>query len=142
MKLEFRLLGEIAVLADGHPLELGGARQRSVLALLILQRNHLVTTELLADRLWPDDQPLTATKTIQVYVSRIRHALGPDAGRLMSSASGYRLKVADDELDSARFENCLRVAREESASGSLDASLATLEMALALWSGPALATWR
>ena len=82
MKLEFRLLGDIAVLADGHPLELGGTRQRSVLALLILQRNHSIATELMVDRLWPDDQPLTAIKTIQVYVSRVRKVLGSNADRL------------------------------------------------------------
>ena len=82
MKLEFRLLGEIAVLADGQPLDLGGIRQRSVLALLLLQRDRAISTELLADRLWSDEQPLSAIKTVQVYVSRLRHALGPEAGRL------------------------------------------------------------
>ena len=82
MKLEFRLLGDIAVVADGQPLGLGGTRQRSVLALLVLQRDRPIATELLADRLWPDDQPLSAIKTIQVYVARLRRALGPAADRL------------------------------------------------------------
>ena len=138
MKLEFRILGDIAVLADGRPLELGGTRQRSVLALLVLQRDRPIATELLADRLWPDDQPLSAIKTIQVYVSRIRHALGPAADRLSSSATGYRLAVADDELDAARFERGLRQAREALAAGSPDTALAGLEESLAQWSGPAL----
>ncbi len=138
MQLEFRLLGDVAVLADGQPLDLGGTRQRSVFALLVLQRGRPIATELLADRLWPDDQPLTAIKTVQVYVSRLRHALGPDADRLTSSSTGYSLAVADDELDAARFERGLRQAREALASGSRDPALATLEEALALWSGPAL----
>jgi len=138
VKFEFRLLGDVAVLAEGHPIELGGTRQRSVLALLILQRDHPVATERLADRLWPDDQPLTATKTIQVYVSRIRRALGPHADRLSSSATGYRLAVADDELDAARFERGLRRAREALEGGSAEAALAGLEESLAEWSGPAL----
>jgi DNA-binding SARP family transcriptional activator len=138
VKLEFRLLGDIAVLADGQPLELGGTRQRSVLALLLLQRDRPIATELLVDRLWPDDQPLTAIKTIQVYVSRIRHALGPAADRLTSSATGYRLAVADDELDAARFERGLRQAREALAAGSPDAAVAGLEESLAAWSGSAL----
>jgi DNA-binding SARP family transcriptional activator len=138
VKLEFRLLGDIAVLADGRPLELGGTRQRSVLALLVLQRDRSIATELLADRLWPDEQPLTAIKTIQVYVSRLRHALGPDAPRLTSAANGYRLAVADEELDAARFERRLRQAREALAGGSSDAALSTLEEALSCWSGPAL----
>jgi DNA-binding transcriptional activator of the SARP family len=65
VKLEFRLLGDLAVLADGQPLDLGGTRQRSVVALLVLQRNRPLATGLLADRSWPDEQPLTALKTIQ-----------------------------------------------------------------------------
>ena len=138
MELEFRLLGDVAVLADGHPLDLGGARERSVLALLVLGRNRPIPTEMLAERLWPADQPLTAIKTVQVYVSRLRHALGPEAARLASAPTGYSLAVADDELDAARFERGLRQAREVLASGSRDAALDSLVEALARWSGPAL----
>lgn len=74
MSLEFRLLGDVAVLADGRPIDLGGARQQSVLALLMLQQNRPIATELLADRLWPEDQPLGAPKAVQVYVSRLRRS--------------------------------------------------------------------
>ncbi len=138
MQLEVRLLGDVALLVDGHSLDLGGTRQRSVLAILLLQRDRAISTELLADRLWPDDQPLSAIKTVQVYVSRLRHALGPEASRLTSTSSGYRLTVADDEFDVARFERGLRQAREALASGTTDAARATLEAALAEWSGTAL----
>lgn len=141
MSLEFRLLGDVAVLADGRPLDVGGARQRSVLALLMLQRNRSVTTEPLADRLWPDDQPLGALKTVQVYVSRLRRSLGSHAHRLTSSPTGYRLTVANDELDAARFEHGLRQAREMLVAGSASAAetaIAILQDALGLWSGPAL----
>jgi DNA-binding SARP family transcriptional activator len=136
--LEFRLLGEFTVFADGRRLDLGGPRQRSVLALLLLQRDRAIATATLADKLWPDDQPLSAIKTVQIYVSRLRDVLGPEAGRLSSTASGYRLAVADDEFDVARFERGLREAREASASGDQDRARATLEAALAEWSGPAL----
>jgi DNA-binding SARP family transcriptional activator len=138
VKLEFRLLGDVAVLADGSPLDLGSTRERSVLALLVLQRNRPIPTELLADRLWPEEQPLSAIKTIQVYISRLRRALGPAADRLTSAPNGYRLAVGDDELDAARFEDRLREAREALAAGSRDPALAALEEALSLWSGPAL----
>jgi DNA-binding SARP family transcriptional activator len=138
VQLEFRLLGEFAVLADGRRLDLGGPRQRSVLALLLLQRDRAISTALLADKLWPDDQPLSAIKTVQIYVSRLRDVLGAEAGRLSSTASGYRLAVADDEFDVARFERGLRQARETSASGDQDHARTILEAALAEWSGPAL----
>lgn len=88
-----------------------------MLALLVLQRNRPIAAELLADRLWPDDQPLGALKTVQVYVSRLRRSLGTHAHRLTSSPTGYRLAVADDELDAARFERGLRQARETLAAG-------------------------
>ena len=123
---------------DGRPLQLGGTRQRSVLTLLLLQRNRPVATASVADRLWPDEQPLTAIKTVQVYVSRLRHIFGSEADRITSHSTGYRLTAADDELDAARFEGGLRLAREAVASGSTDASVAMLETALAAWSGPAL----
>jgi DNA-binding SARP family transcriptional activator len=138
VQLEFRLLGEFAVLADGRRLDLGGPRQRSVLALLLLQRERAISTALLADKLWPDDQPLSAIKTVQIYISRLRDVLGPEAGRLSSTASGYRLAVADDEFDVARFERGLRQAREASATGDQDRARTTLEAALSEWSGPAL----
>ena len=138
MQLEFRLLGEFTVLLDDRRLDLGGPRQRSVLALLLLQRDRAISTSSLADKLWPDDQPLSAIKTVQIYVSRLRDVLGPEAGRLSSTSSGYRLAVADDEFDVARFERGLRQAREASASGDQDRARATLEAALAEWSGPAL----
>ena len=109
-----------------------------MLALLLLQRDRAIATASLADKLWPDDQPLSAIKTVQIYVSRLRDVLGPEAGRLTSTASGYRLAVADDEFDVARFERGLREAREASASGDQDRARATLETALAEWSGPAL----
>ena len=138
VQVEFRLLGEFAVLEDGQRLDLGGPRQRSVLALLLLQRDRAVSTAVLADKLWPDDQPLSAIKTVQIYVSRLRDILGAEAGRLSSTASGYRLAVADHEFDVARFERGLRQAREASASGDQDRARAILEAALAEWSGPAL----
>jgi DNA-binding SARP family transcriptional activator len=109
-----------------------------VLALLLLQRDRAISTALLADKLWPDDQPLSAIKTVQIYVSRLRDSLGAEAGRLSSTASGYRLAVDDDEFDVARFERGLRQARETSASGDQDRARAILEVALAEWSGPAL----
>ena len=138
MTLEFRLLGDVAALADGRAVNLGGTRQRSLFALLLLQRNRPLPTEHLIDRLWPDEPPLTAVKTVQVYVSRLRRALGPHAGRLTSTRNGYQLVVADDELDASRFERGLRLAREAVESAPADTTMARLEDALALWSGSAM----
>ena len=139
MALEFRLLGDVAVLRDERPIELGGVRSRSLVALLVLNRNHTVATQALADRLWPDEQPLTALKTIQVYISRFRRALGPETSRIASSRAGYALRVADDELDVARFEHLLHAGRNALAAFDSVTGRRSIEAALAIWQGPALA---
>ncbi len=139
MAFEVRLLGELAAILDGHPVALTGARARSLLALLVLNRNRAVSTDALVSRLWPDEPPLTAIKTVQVYVSRLRRLLGPEANRLASSAGGYAFQLADDELDAARFEKLFRDARQQLASGERLRARASLDAAMAQWRGQALA---
>jgi len=95
--LEFRILGPLEVLADGRPLNIGGQKQRAVLAMLLLKPNRVVAAGRLMDAVWEDDPPDTATKAIQVYVSQLRKLLGSD--RLETKAPGYRLRIDDGELD-------------------------------------------
>jgi DNA-binding SARP family transcriptional activator len=117
---EFRLLGPLEAVVDGTPVPLAAAKPRALLALLLLNRNHVVSTERLIDELWGDDPPAQATKTLQVYVSQLRKALGAD--RLVTRAPGYVLRVEEGELDLDRFEQLRREGRHEEA--------------LALWRGP------
>ena len=74
--MEFRLLGPLEVCEDQRSLALGGAKQRSLLAVLLLHANQVVSAERLIDELWGDEPPATASKSIQVYVSRLRKELG------------------------------------------------------------------
>jgi DNA-binding SARP family transcriptional activator len=129
----FRLLGPLEVFDDDRPLALGGVKQRSLLAILLLHANELVSTDRLVDLLWGDAPPATAVKTIQVFVSRLRKALGD--GRLATRAPGYVLRVEPPELDLARFE---QLAGEASRAAP-EAAARKLRDALALWRGPALA---
>jgi DNA-binding SARP family transcriptional activator len=117
---EFRLLGPLEAVVDGTPVQLPAAKPRALLALLLLNRNHVVSTERLIDELWGDDPPAQATKTVQVYVSQLRKTLGAD--RLVTRAPGYSLRVEEGELDLDRFEQLRREGRHEEA--------------LALWRGP------
>jgi DNA-binding SARP family transcriptional activator len=117
---EFRLLGPLEAVVDGTPVPLAAAKPRALLALLLLNRNRVVSTERLIDELWGDDPPAQATKTLQVYVSQLRKALGAD--RLVTRAPGYLLRVEEGELDLDRFEQLRREGRHEEA--------------LALWRGP------
>jgi DNA-binding SARP family transcriptional activator len=131
--MDFRVLGPLEVGGDDGPLELGGARQRSVLAVLVLNANEVVSTDRLIDALWGASPPLTAGKTIQVYVSRLRKALAED--RLATRPPGYVLYVEPGELDLARFEQLVAEARREPPVHAAE----ILSEALALWRGQPLA---
>lgn len=138
MTLEVRVLGVLAIELDGRPLELGGIRQRSLVTLLVLNRNRAVTADSLADSLWPDEQPPTAIKTVQVYVSRLRRSLEAEKSRLESIGAGYAFRLGDDELDAAKFEDGILRARSEVRAGRLGNARSLLESALRLWHGEPL----
>ena len=121
--MEYRILGPLEVVGDGGPLRLGGAKQRALLALLLLDSGRVVSQERLIDELWDEEPPETARETLQVYVSRLRKLL-PE-GALVTGGAGYALQVEPDAFDLARFER-LRAERR-------------FHEALALWRGPALA---
>jgi DNA-binding SARP family transcriptional activator len=124
--MKFRLLGPLEV-------ALGGRKQRSLLAVLLLQANEVVSTERLIDELWGESPPSTVGKSVQVYVSRLRKQLGGD--RLITRAPGYLLRVDPSELDVACFERLLAEARRLDPEPAAE----RLRKALDLWRGPALA---
>jgi DNA-binding SARP family transcriptional activator len=121
--MDFRILGPLEVLERGHQVALGGAKQRALLATLLLQANEVVSTDRLVDALWEEEPPARADKALQVYVSQLRKALGRE--RLETKTPGYVLRVGDEELDVVRFERLLDEGRPKEA--------------LALWRGQPLA---
>ena len=106
--MEFRILGPIEVEDDGRKIPLGGAKQRALLALLLLSRGRPVSTDRLIEELWNGEPPATATKSVQVYVTRLRRALG--ARRIVTQGRGYELVVAPGELDVDKFDILVRAA--------------------------------
>ena len=130
--MEFRLLGPLEVVEHDRLVALGGGRQRSLFAVLLLHANEVVSTDRLSDALWGQDPPRRAAKNIQVYVSRLRKELGE--GRLVTRPPGYVLQVDRSELDLGRFEQLVAEA------GSADPKTAAqrLRQALEIWRGPAL----
>ena len=131
----FRVLGPLEVSGEGGALPLGGPKQRTALAHLILNANQVVAAERLIDALWGEEPPDAARGTLQTYVSRLRSVLGSSA--IEGRAPGYLLHVEPDEIDALRFERLLRDARR--SDGEPRAAAATLAEALDLWRGPALA---
>ena len=100
--MEFRILGPLEVAEDGQTLELGGHKQRALLAILVLEANQAVSSDRLIEMLWDGRPPVTARKALYVYVSQLRKLLGKE--RLATRAPGYRLRIERDELDLDRFE--------------------------------------
>src|SRR5919109_318621 len=107
--MDFRLLGPLEVAEPRRTLVLGGVKQRSLLAILLLHANEIVATDRLIGELWGESPPATALKSVQSYVMRFRRELGPE--RLTTRAPGYVLHVEPDELDLAVFERLRGEAR-------------------------------
>ena len=136
--MKLLILGPLEVLdEDGAAVGVGGPRVRAVLAQLALRRNQVVSQDMLIDAVWGEHPPPTAAGALQVHVHSLRKAL--DADRIVTRAPGYVLQLADDELDSVRFEQLAADGAGLLASGEHAAAAATLGDALDLWRGSALA---
>ncbi|MER7863026.1 BTAD domain-containing putative transcriptional regulator [Amycolatopsis japonica] len=135
--MEFKVLGPLAA---SVPLP-SAAQPRRVLAVLLTRPNEFVHRDTLVDELWPQGPPSSAAAVVQMAVSKLRKALSPgipvddERQRLRSGRSGYRLTVADGELDVAGFSELTAAA----ASATGDERKALLERALGLWRGRAFA---
>src|SRR4051812_28159617 len=135
--MEFRILGRLEVVGRGTSVTLSD-KPRAVLVMLLLHAGEPLSVDRLAQALWGAEAPANATATIQVYVSRPRHALG-DRDVIRTSSAGYTLTVAPDELDSQRFERLAAAGRSALDEGRPDEAGELLRAALELWRGPALA---
>jgi DNA-binding SARP family transcriptional activator len=101
--MDFRILGPVEVFAEGRQLQLGGPRQRALLAYLLLHANEAVGGERLLDELW-FETPGGGLAALQTQVSRLRRALGD---RIVTAGSGYSMRVEPGELDLERFRSLL-----------------------------------
>jgi YVTN family beta-propeller protein len=135
--LAFRVLGPLEVVDQGRPVSLGGPKQRALLAILLLRRGEVVSSDRLIDQLWDERPPATAAKTLHGYVSHLRKALGDDV--LLTRGSGYLLAAAPDQVDAERFEAIAADARRALSAGDAAGARALLDEALGLWRGEPLA---
>jgi DNA-binding SARP family transcriptional activator len=138
--MEVRLLGPLELADGGRSIAYGGARQRAVLALLVLHANQVVPSERVLVELWGEDAPPGAANALQAAVSRLRRALPSD--RLVTRPPGYLFRAFPDEVDLDRFERLLAQGRQALADGAAAEASDTLALALSLWRGPALADFR
>jgi predicted ATPase/DNA-binding SARP family transcriptional activator len=142
--MEFRVLGPLEVFGADGPIAIGGAKQRALLAVLLVHANSVVSADRLVDVLWGDAPPGDEAAALRTYVSRLRGVLetGEPAGQasvLVMQAPGYVLRVDPDQLDASRFEGLVTEGLRLAADGALATAGATLDEALALWRGRAFA---
>jgi predicted ATPase/DNA-binding SARP family transcriptional activator len=135
--MEFKLLGPLEVSDHGRRVELGGSRQRQLLAILLLHADEVVSVDRLIDALWGAQPPPTAAKSLQAHLSRLRKTLGR-ADLILTRSGGYSLSVGREQIDSCRFERLATRGRERLAAGDLDGARDDLASALGLWRGAPL----
>jgi DNA-binding SARP family transcriptional activator len=136
--MEFRVLGPLELLGPSGVIHVPGSRLRLLLAVLLMHPNEAVSAEGLAAALFGEEAGASAVGTVRVHVSRLRRALGDDADRLVTSPSGYELRLASGELDSDRFADLVENGREllETDPGR---AAGVVRDALGIWRGRALA---
>src|SRR5919106_1988355 len=143
--MEFRILGPLEVVGGSRRLELGGPKQRAVLAALVLESNRVVPLYRLLDQLWGEEPPPRATATLQAYVSNLRRILEPErrprapASVLVTQAPGYLLRVDPGRVDFLVFKALATKGRQLLTEGKPLAARDAFTESLALWRGPALA---
>ena len=136
--VEFGLLGPLEVTDGGQAVPIPSARQRALLACLLLRAGQLVTVDELAEAIWGDGAlPAQPRRAVQTYVTRLRKLLGD--GLIQTRLQGYVMVVAADDVDVARFELLLEQARGAASIGHRQAEAAVLRQAFELWRGEPLA---
>jgi DNA-binding SARP family transcriptional activator len=138
--VEFGLLGPLLVRAEERSIAISAAKQRVLLAALLLAVNQVVAIDKLAEALWQGSPPETARVTLQNYIMRLRHTLGPTGyERIVSRPAGYLIEVRRGELDVAQFAELQSAGIAAARAGAWESASSQLAAALGLWRGQPLA---
>ncbi len=136
----FRILGPLEVRTEEGWATIGAAKQRSVLATLLLRPGEPVSTDVLIDEVWPEKPPAKAANLVSVYVHHLRRRIGDADGKVVvTRAPGYQMVLGPGELDADQFAGLVAEGRQALAAGAPDRAVELLTMALGLWRGSALA---
>jgi DNA-binding SARP family transcriptional activator/tetratricopeptide (TPR) repeat protein len=131
----FRMLGPLEVQVNGEWDGISAAKWRTVLAVLLVNRGQLVSTDELIGEVWPEDPPATATNLISVYVHRLRKQMGEDGRRLATRSPGYQLLAGPEDIDAGRFDRLMREGRDALNARQPQRAAEALSAAAALWHG-------
>lgn len=143
------VLGPIRAQVAGHQVDLGGPRQRAVLARLVLAHGQVVSVDRLIEDLWAGEPPPKALAALQAYISHLRRLLEPGRERraaaqvIVSAAPGYCLRLPDDAVDVWSVE--AKIIAAEARSDLLEDVFTEwtgdpyVEVADTLWAAPEVA---
>lgn len=134
--MEYQILGPLEVLRDGHHLNLGGPRQRAVLASLLLAGGRAVSVDTLTEHVWGAQVPPKPLISLRSYLTNLRRILGE--ATLARSPLGYHLDTRDDVVDAEEFARLIEAGRKSLAAGDNVAARSALADGLALWRGTPL----
>jgi DNA-binding SARP family transcriptional activator len=136
----FCILGPLEVRRDsGTVVTLDGDRLRTILALMLLQRNKVVSVSQLVDSIWGAAAPSSARKNVQTYVWRIRRCLAEiGSGQLERRGATYVLRVSRGELDLDEFDDFAAEGQQLLATGPADMAAKAFQSALDVWRGQPL----
>ncbi|MEV6606876.1 BTAD domain-containing putative transcriptional regulator [Kutzneria sp. NPDC051319] len=136
-EFDFRVLGPLEVRHNGTLVTVGAARQRTLLAALLMRANQVVSLDELVRNVWEEHPTAGARTTVQNYVMRLRNALRGAAGTspIVTASDGYLISVSESELDVWRFRELVADARRADP----ESATKLLTDALSLWRGDALA---
>ena len=138
-RLQFRILGPLAVRIDGTAVSIGGPKQRALLALLLLSANRVVSRDRLIGELFVEQGVNSADHALRNHVSRLRKVLSPAGGggepRIVARSPGYLLRVSPGELDLEAFEQLAAAGSEARAAGDAASAAASLRSAAHRWQG-------
>ena len=140
--MRFGLLGPVVVGREDSPGDVKSAMPRTILAVLLLNANAVVSADQLIEAVWGDNPPASATASLHNHVMRLRRFLGgggSGGGRIRSVAPGYVIDVEPGELDVEVFAGLCAGGRAAARAGRWAEAARDLAAALALWRGEPVA---
>ncbi|WP_121717444.1 AfsR/SARP family transcriptional regulator [Streptomyces sp. E5N91] len=135
--MEFRILGPVGMWSAGVEVPLGGSKQRTILASLLLADGWVVSDSDLGEVLWGRRPPVTYQAQIYTYASRLRGHLR-DGATIIRRGHGYRMERGDARFDLDEFDLLAKDGRSAAREGDAERAASSFRAALALWSGPTL----
>ncbi|TCO60812.1 AfsR/SARP family transcriptional regulator [Actinocrispum wychmicini] len=143
--MRYDVLGTLRVV-DGPTQSFISARKvETVLAVLLIRADHVVTMDQLMAEIWSERPPARAAAGLHVYISQLRKFLhGPDRDvhRVVTHSPGYLLRLGGDQLDCDIFLDLVSQGRSCVREGRPEDACDRFEQALGLWRGPVLGDLR